>query len=106
MNTLDDQQLVELAASLVMNEGLKEQELPMVLVHVDHHEVYEQLRVQRIIERLNQDGIWLVDMEVESEPIVLEVIAPLELPDIILEDPKGNQPYFRRFEKGKFKGRR
>lgn len=106
MNILDDEQLVELTSSLIINEGFKERELPMTLVHVNHPDVYEQLRVQRIIERLNQDGIWLVDMEVESEPIVLEVFAPPELPDIVLEDPKGNQPYFRRFEKGRYKGRK
>lgn len=108
MNILDDDQLLlELAASLAMNETMVEQEVSLLMVHLDHHAMYDQIRMQRIMERMEEQGIMVVDLEAHQDDIpMMEFVCPLELPDIILEDPKGNQPYYRRFEKGRFKGGR
>lgn len=101
----DDQELVELMASLAINEANEEKDVPL-MVHLDHHVMYDQLRMRRIVERMEQEGIMLVDIEVDESPVVFELKCPDPMEDIILEDPKGNQPYYRRFEKGRFKGGR
>ncbi|PPD55541.1 MAG: hypothetical protein CTY12_00765 [Methylotenera sp.] len=107
MNILDDDQLLlELAASLAMNETMVEQEVHLLMVHLDHHAMYDQIRMQRIMERMEQQDIVLVEVSPGNDIPMMEFVCPLELPEIILKDPKGNQPYYRRFEKGRFKGGR
>lgn len=107
-NLLDDLDILELAASLNINTTLKEHEVPLTMVYIDHQPLYDELRIHHITQQLEEQGIVVMNLNhvvEERSPIpIMNFIEPI--PDIIIDTPKNNQPYFRKFEKNKFNGRK
>ncbi len=105
---LDDLDILELTASLAINTTLKEHEVPLTMVYIDHQALYNELMIHRMTQQLTDQGIVVMnlnhDVEEKSSIPIMNFIEPI--PDIIVDIPKNNQPYFRKFEKGKFRSKK